>query len=201
MFINFDNGSLVMIYRNLIFFSLNDIFDKLEKDQLKNKFMKKLLCDVEVFNVFVGEVDFLDIFFIVFVRLQQVVMLGVLIEVFVFIRFLFIFLGFKGKVKFYYEIGRVIVILMFDEVFYDIVYKVKDRYDLIVGIDEFLDEVIVFLFGEWDLVIRIEFFKSFLFFDKRKNMYLGGENVQMNGDIFYDGGYGGGGYGDCEELQ
>lgn len=35
----------------------------------------------------------------------------------------------------------------------------------------------------------------------RKNMYSGGENVQMNGDTPHDGGHGGGGHGDCEELQ
>lgn len=32
-------------------------------------------------------------------------------------------------------------------------------------------------------------------------MYSGGENVQMNGDTPHDGGHGGGGHGDCEELQ
>ena len=35
----------------------------------------------------------------------------------------------------------------------------------------------------------------------RKNMYSGGENVQMNGDTPHDGGHGGGGHADCEELQ
>lgn len=32
-------------------------------------------------------------------------------------------------------------------------------------------------------------------------MYSGGENPQMNGDTPHDGGHGGGGHGDCEELQ
>mgnify|MGYP001852600175 CR=1 len=32
-------------------------------------------------------------------------------------------------------------------------------------------------------------------------MYSGGENLQMNGDTPHDGGHGGGGHGDCEELQ
>lgn len=32
-------------------------------------------------------------------------------------------------------------------------------------------------------------------------MYSGGENVQMNGDTPHDGGHGGGGHGDTEELQ
>lgn len=40
-----------------------------------------------------------------------------------------------------------------------------------------------------------------LAFLPRKNMYSGGENLQMNGDTPHDGGHGGGGHGDCEELQ
>uniref|UniRef100_A0A8B9NRA3 Anion exchange protein n=1 Tax=Accipiter nisus TaxID=211598 RepID=A0A8B9NRA3_9AVES len=103
--------------------------------------------------------------------------------------------------KSYHEIGRAIATLMSDEVFHDIAYKAKDRQDLIAGIDEFLDEVIVLPPGEWDPAIRIEPPKSLPSSDKRKNMYSGGENIQMNGDTPHDGGHGGGGHGDCEELQ
>uniref|UniRef100_A0A8I3WPW5 Anion exchange protein n=1 Tax=Callithrix jacchus TaxID=9483 RepID=A0A8I3WPW5_CALJA len=194
-------GSPAMTHRNLTSSSLNDISDKPEKDQLKNKFMKKLPRDAEASNVLVGEVDFLDTPFIAFVRLQQAVMLGALTEVPVPTRFLFILLGPKGKAKSYHEIGRAIATLMSDEVFHDIAYKAKDRHDLIAGIDEFLDEVIVLPPGEWDPAIRIEPPKSLPSSDKRKNMYSGGENVQMNGDTPHDGGHGGGGHGDCEELQ
>ncbi|KFV87679.1 Electrogenic sodium bicarbonate cotransporter 1, partial [Struthio camelus australis] len=169
--------------------------------QLKNKFMKKLPRDAEASNVLVGEVDFLESPFIAFVRLQQAVMLGALTEVPVPTRFLFILLGPKGKAKSYHEIGRAIATLMSDEVFHDIAYKAKDRQDLIAGIDEFLDEVIVLPPGEWDPAIRIEPPKSLPSSDKRKNMYSGGENLQMNGDTPHDGGHGGGGHGDCEELQ
>lgn len=35
----------------------------------------------------------------------------------------------------------------------------------------------------------------------RKNMYAGGESVQMNGDTPHDAGHGGGGHGDSPELQ
>uniref|UniRef100_A0ABI7XUS3 Anion exchange protein n=1 Tax=Felis catus TaxID=9685 RepID=A0ABI7XUS3_FELCA len=196
-------SSPAMTHRNLTSSSLNDISDKPEKDQLKNKFMKKLPRDAEASNVLVGEVDFLDTPFIAFVRLQQAVMLGALTEVPVPTRFLFILLGPKGKAKSYHEIGRAIATLMSDEVFHDIAYKAKDRQDLIAGIDEFLDEVIVLPPGEWDPAIRIEPPKSLPSSDKRKNMYSGGENVQMNGDTPHDGGHGGGGGGhaDCEELQ
>nr|XP_033817130.1 electrogenic sodium bicarbonate cotransporter 1 isoform X5 [Geotrypetes seraphini] len=201
MFSNPENGSPAMTHRNLTSSSLNDISDKPDKDQLKNKFMKKLPRDAEASNVLVGEVDFLENPFIGFVRLQQAVMLGSLTEVPVPTRFLFILLGPKGKAKSYHEIGRSIATLMSDEVFHDIAYKAKDRQDLIAGIDEFLDEVIVLPPGEWDPTIRIEPPKSLPSSDKRKNMYSGGESVQMNGDTPHDPGHGGGGHGDSEELQ
>ncbi|XP_043968771.1 solute carrier family 4 member 4a isoform X5 [Gambusia affinis] len=179
-------------HKNLASSSMNDISDKPEKDQLKNKFMKKLPRDAEASNVLVGEVDFLDAPFVAFVRLQQAVMLGALTEVPVPTRFLFILLGPKGKAKSYHEIGRAIATLMSDEVFHDIAYKAKDRQDLLAGIDEFLDEVIVLPPGEWDPTIRIEPPKSLPSSDKRKNMYAGGDS-QMNGDMPHDGGHGGGG--------
>ncbi|XP_068995209.1 solute carrier family 4 member 4a isoform X2 [Embiotoca jacksoni] len=187
-------------HRNLASSSMNDISDKPEKDQLRNKFMKKLPRDAEASNVLVGEVDFLDAPFVAFVRLQQAVMLGALTEVPVPTRFLFILLGPKGKAKSYHEIGRAIATLMSDEVFHDIAYKAKDRQDLLAGIDEFLDEVIVLPPGEWDPAIRIEPPKSLPSSDKRKNMYAGGDS-QMNGDMLHDGGHGGGGHAVGDELK
>ena len=53
------------------------------------------------------------------------------------------------------------------QVFHDVAYKAKDRHDLIAGIDEFLDEVIVLPPGEWDPAIRIEPPKSLPSSDKR----------------------------------
>ncbi|XP_038852674.1 electrogenic sodium bicarbonate cotransporter 1-like [Salvelinus namaycush] len=188
-------------HRNLASSSMNDISDKPEKDQLKNKFMKKLPRDAEASNVLVGEVDFLDAPFVAFVRLQQAVMLGALTEVPVPTRFLFILLGPKGKAKSYHEIGRAIATLMSDEVFHDIAYKAKDREDLLAGIDEFLDEVIVLPPGEWDPAIRIEPPKSVPSADKRKNMYGGGDSGQMNGNTPHDGGGGGGGHAVGDELK
>lgn len=46
--------------------------------------------------------------------------------------------------------------LCFDQLFSDVAYKARDRDDLIAGVDEFLDEVIVLPPGEWDPKIRIE---------------------------------------------
>lgn len=163
--------------------------------------MKKLPRDAEASNVLVGEVDFLDSPFVAFVRLQQAVMLGALTEVPVPTRFLFILLGPKGKAKSYHEIGRAIATLMSDEVFHEIAYKAKDRQDLLAGIDEFLDEVIVLPPGEWDPAIRIEPPKSLPSSDKRKNMYAGGDSTQMNGDTPHSGGHGGGGHAVGDELK
>ncbi|KAM3874149.1 electrogenic sodium bicarbonate cotransporter 1-like [Diretmus argenteus] len=202
LFSNQENGSPTTAHRNLTSNSLSDFSDKPEKDQLKNKFMKKLPRDAEASNVLVGEVDFLESPFVAFVRLQQAVMLGALTEVPVPTRFLFVLLGPKGKAKSYHEIGRAIATLMSDEVFHDIAYKAKDRADLLAGIEEFLDEVIVLPPGEWDPDIRIEPPKSIPSADKRKNMYTGLESPQMNGDTPHDGGHGGGGGHEVgEELQ
>uniref|UniRef100_A0A8C3AIX5 Anion exchange protein n=1 Tax=Cyclopterus lumpus TaxID=8103 RepID=A0A8C3AIX5_CYCLU len=187
-------------HRNLTSSSLNDISDKPEKDQLRNKFMKKLPRDAEASNVLVGEVDFLDSPFVAFVRLQQAVMLGALTEVPVPTRFLFILLGPKGKAKSYHEIGRAIATLMSDEVFHDIAYKAKDRQDLLAGIDEFLDEVIVLPPGEWDPAIRIEPPKSLPSSDKRSVTSVL-VCIAMNGDMPHDGGHGGGGHAAGDELQ
>ncbi|XP_047197062.1 solute carrier family 4 member 4a isoform X7 [Hippoglossus stenolepis] len=200
LFSNPENDSPTTTHRNLTSSSMNDISDKPEKEQLRNKFMKKLPRDAEASNVLVGEVDFLDSPFVAFVRLQQAVMLGALTEVPVPTRFLFILLGPKGKANSYHEIGRAIATLMSDEVFHDIAYKAKDREDLLAGIDEFLDEVIVLPPGEWDPTIRIEPPKSLPSSDKRKNMYSGGDS-QMNGDMPHDGGHGGGGHAVGEELK
>uniref|UniRef100_A0A8C1BHI6 Anion exchange protein n=1 Tax=Cyprinus carpio carpio TaxID=630221 RepID=A0A8C1BHI6_CYPCA len=124
--------------------------------QLKNKFMKKIPRDAEASNVLVGEVDFLEKPFVAFVRLSQATTLGGLTEVPVPTRFLFVLLGPLGKAKSYNEIGRAIATLMVDDLFSDVAYKARDREDLIAGIDEFLDEVIVLPPGEWDPKIRIE---------------------------------------------
>ncbi|XP_054612175.1 electrogenic sodium bicarbonate cotransporter 1-like isoform X7 [Dunckerocampus dactyliophorus] len=202
LFSSQENGSPTTAHRNLTSNSLGDFSDKPEKDQLKNKFMKKLPRDAEASNVLVGEVDFLETPFVAFVRLQHAVMLGALTEVPVPTRFLFVLLGPKGKAKSYHEIGRAIATLMSDEVFHDIAYKAKHRQDLLAGIEEFLDEVIVLPPGEWDPDIRIEPPKSLPSSDKRKNQYAGLEAPQMNGDAPHDAGQpGGGGHQIGEELQ
>ncbi|XP_062240742.1 electrogenic sodium bicarbonate cotransporter 4 [Platichthys flesus] len=175
--------------------SMNDIADTPSTDQLKNKFMKKIPRDAEASNVLVGEVDFLDKPFVAFVRLAQATTLGGLTEVPVPTRFLFVLLGPQGKAKSYNEIGRAIATLMVDDLFSDVAYKARDREDLIAGIDEFLDEVIVLPPGEWDPKIRIEPPKKVPSADKRKSVFSLNELGQMNGTAG-----GGGGQSEDEEM-
>ncbi|KAJ8263597.1 hypothetical protein COCON_G00160540 [Conger conger] len=161
--------------------SMNDIADTPSEEQLKNKFMKKIPPDAEASNVLVGEVDFLDKPFVAFVRLDQATTLGGLTEVPVPTRFLFMLLGPPGRAKSYNEIGRAIATLMVDDLFSDVAYKARDREDLIAGIDEFLNQVIVLPPGEWDPNIRIEPPKKVLSADKRKTIFSLQELGQMNG--------------------
>ncbi|XP_031755128.1 electrogenic sodium bicarbonate cotransporter 4 isoform X3 [Xenopus tropicalis] len=178
--------------------SMNDISETPSSDQLKNKFIKKIPRDAEASNVLVGEVDFLDKPFVAFVRLAQSIMLGGVTEVPVPTRFLFILLGPMGKAKSYIEIGRAIATLMVDDIFSDVAYKAKDREDLIAGIDEFLDEVIVLPPGEWDPTIRIEPPKKIPSADQRKSMFSVNEAGQMNGSAGGGAGSGGAGSEDGE---
>ncbi|XP_068460584.1 electrogenic sodium bicarbonate cotransporter 4 [Clinocottus analis] len=175
--------------------SMNDIADAPSTDQLRNKFMKKIPRDAEASNVLVGEVDFLNKPFVAFVRLAQATTLGGLTEVPVPTRFLFILLGPQGKAKSYNEIGRAIATLMVDDLFSDVAYKARDREDLIAGIDEFLDEVIVLPPGEWDPKIRIEPPKKVPTADKRKSVFSLNELGQVNGSAG-----GGGGQAEDEEM-
>uniref|UniRef100_A0A8U8BT95 Anion exchange protein n=1 Tax=Geospiza parvula TaxID=87175 RepID=A0A8U8BT95_GEOPR len=168
--------------------------------RLKNKFIKKIPKDAEASNVLVGEVEFLEKPFVAFVRLLQATMLGGVTEVPVPTRFLFILLGPAGKAKSYNEIGRAIATLMVDDLFSDVAYKARDREDLIAGIDEFLDEVIVLPPGEWDPNIRIEPPKKVPSAEKRKSVFSLNEVGQMNGAAGGAGAGGGGGGSDDGEM-
>uniref|UniRef100_A0A8B9PLJ2 Anion exchange protein n=1 Tax=Apteryx owenii TaxID=8824 RepID=A0A8B9PLJ2_APTOW len=175
-------------------------FPALSFQQLKNKFIKKIPKDAEASNVLVGEVDFLDKPFVAFVRLLQATMLGGVTEVPVPTRFLFILLGPLGKAKSYNEIGRAIATLMVDDLFSDVAYKARDREDLIAGIDEFLDEVIVLPPGEWDPTIRIEPPKKVPSAEKRKSVLSLNEAGQMNGTAGGAAASSGGGGSDDGEM-
>uniref|UniRef100_A0A8C5A7T1 Anion exchange protein n=1 Tax=Gadus morhua TaxID=8049 RepID=A0A8C5A7T1_GADMO len=153
--------------------SMNDIGDTPSSDQLKNKFMKKIPRDAEASNVLVGEVDFLDKPFVAFVRLAQATTLGGLTEVPVPTRW-------GPQPASYHPVSC--------HLFSDVAYKARDRDDLIAGIDEFLDEVIVLPPGEWDPKIRIEPPKKVTPADKRKSVLSLNELGQMNGKAGAGGG-------------
>ncbi|XP_026074883.1 electrogenic sodium bicarbonate cotransporter 4-like [Carassius auratus] len=151
--------------------------------RLKNKFMKKIPRDAEASNFLIGEVDFLEKTFVAFVRLSQAATLGGLTEVPVPTRFLFVLLSPDGKTKSYNEIGRAMATLMVDDLFSDVAYKARvDREDLIAGIDEFLDEVIVLPPGEWDPKIRIEPPKKLPSAEMRKSVFSLNELGHPNGN-------------------
>ena len=78
--------------------------------------MRKVPSGAEASNVLVGEVDYLDTEFSVFIRLEKPVLLNGLTEVAVPTRFIFIILGPKGNIHRYHEIGRSISTLMSDDV-------------------------------------------------------------------------------------
>lgn len=80
-------------------------------------FLRKIPEESEAANILVGEVDFLDYQFSIFIRLSKSAMLGDLTEVSVPTRFLFILLGPKGNIERYREMGRSMATLMSDEVY------------------------------------------------------------------------------------
>ncbi|NXO08718.1 S4A4 protein, partial [Oriolus oriolus] len=124
------------------------------KEQLQNRFKKKVLPGAEAAHVAVGEVEFLEKPFAAFIRLRHAVSLGSLAEVSLPSRFLFILLG-PRKVKAYHEVGRAMATLLTDELFQRVARQAEHRDDLIAGIEAFLDELIVLPPGKWDPSARI----------------------------------------------
>ncbi|XP_065312733.1 electroneutral sodium bicarbonate exchanger 1-like isoform X3 [Gordionus sp. m RMFG-2023] len=144
----------------------HNLMDKLESSDNGSKkislavgnwhFMKKLPENVEAAHVLIGEAPFLQNPIITFVRLRDAVYLADATEVPIPSRFIFLLIGPIGYVDRYHEIGRCLATLMSDEVFHDVAYKAKNIQDILAGVDEFLDQVIVLPPGEWDPTIRIQ---------------------------------------------
>ncbi|XP_038006616.1 anion exchange protein 4 isoform X2 [Motacilla alba alba] len=124
------------------------------KEQLRNRFKKKVPPGAEAAHVAVGEVEFLEKPFIAFIRLRHGVSLGSLAEVSLPSRFLFILLG-PPKVKAYQEVGRAMATLLTDELFQRVARQAEHREDLMAGIEAFLDELVVLPPGKWDPGARI----------------------------------------------
>ncbi|NXU91139.1 S4A4 protein, partial [Xiphorhynchus elegans] len=124
------------------------------KEQMRNRFRKKVPPGAEAAHVAVGEVEFLEKPFTAFIRLRHGVSLGSLAEVALPSRFLFILLG-PPKVKVYHEVGRAMATLLMDELFQRVAWQADHRQDLITGMEMFLDELIVLPPGKWDPSARI----------------------------------------------
>nr|XP_056718877.1 anion exchange protein 4 [Euleptes europaea] len=153
------------------------------KEQLKNRFKKKIPAGTEVANILVGEASFLERPFIAFVRLQDSAFLGGLTEVAFPSRFLFILLGPRVKVKAYHEIGRAAATLLTDELFQRVARKAQGPEDLIAGIDEFLDELTILPPGKWDPTTRIAPPKCLPSPQKRISMHFREWSPHSNGNV------------------
>ncbi|XP_009584720.1 PREDICTED: electrogenic sodium bicarbonate cotransporter 1-like, partial [Fulmarus glacialis] len=125
------------------------------KEQLRNRFKKKVPPGAEAAHVAVGEVEFLEKPFTAFIRLRRGVALGSLAEVALPSRFLFILLGPRAEVKAYHEVGRAMATLLTDELFQRVARQAEHREDLIAGMEAFLDELTVLPPGKWDPSARI----------------------------------------------
>ncbi|NXQ84909.1 S4A4 protein, partial [Nyctibius grandis] len=125
------------------------------KEQLRNRFKKKVPPGAEAAHVAVGEVEFLEKPFTAFIRLRRGVALGSLAEVALPSRFLFFLLGPQAKVKAYHEVGRAMATLLTDELFQRVARQAKHQEDLIAGMEVFLDELTVLPPRKWDPTARI----------------------------------------------
>ncbi|NWU86821.1 S4A4 protein, partial [Onychorhynchus coronatus] len=152
------------------------------KEQLRNRFRKKVPLGAEAAHVAVGEVEFLEKPFTAFIRLKHGVSLGSLAEVALPSRFLFILLG-PAKVKTYHEIGRAMATLLMDELFQRVARQAEHREDLVTGLEMFLDELIVLPPGKWDPSARIPLLSSLPSPCRRTAVELPDQQPHGNGDM------------------
>ncbi|XP_009869816.1 PREDICTED: electrogenic sodium bicarbonate cotransporter 1-like, partial [Apaloderma vittatum] len=103
------------------------------KEQLRNRFQKKVPPGAEAAHIATGEVEFLEKPFVAFIRLKQGVVLGSLAEVALPSRFLFILLGPRAKEKAYHEVGSAMATLLTDELFQRVARQAEHQEDLIGG--------------------------------------------------------------------
>ncbi|NWU89674.1 S4A4 protein, partial [Upupa epops] len=125
------------------------------KEQLRNRFQKKVPPGAESAHIAIGEVEFLEKPFAAFIRLKRGMPLGSLAEVALPSRFVFILLGPRSKVKAYHEVGRAMATLLADEIFQRVARHAEHREDLITGIEAFLNEMTVLPPRKWDPSARI----------------------------------------------
>lgn len=122
-----------------------------EEDDISHRslILDKLPENTEATAVLVGPLQSLDHSILVFVRLKKACYLGNLLEVHLPVRFLFLLLGPVNSTLNYHEIGRAISTLMSNETFHDAVYQFQSQNDFTIALDNFLDESVVVLPGQW----------------------------------------------------
>ncbi|KAM9373567.1 anion exchange protein 4 [Phaethornis superciliosus] len=153
------------------------------KEQLRNRFKKKILPGTEAAHIAIGEVEFLEKPFTAFIRLRRGVVLGSLAEVCLPSRFLFILLGPQTKVKAYHEVGRAMAMLLMDELFQGVARGAEHQEDLVAGMEAFLDEVTVLPPGKWDPSVRIPPPSCLLSRHRRTTMHPPAQQPEGQGDV------------------
>ncbi|NXJ81133.1 S4A4 protein, partial [Trogon melanurus] len=153
------------------------------KEQLRNRFQKKVPPGAEAAHIATGEVEFLEKPFAAFIRLKRGVVLGSLAEVTLPSRFLFILLGPQAKEKAYHEVGRAMATLLTDELFQRVARQAEHQEDLIGGMEAFLDELTVLPPGKWDPSTRIPPPSCLLSLHRRTAVHPPGQQSHGNGDM------------------
>ncbi|XP_035988817.1 anion exchange protein 2a isoform X2 [Fundulus heteroclitus] len=103
------------------------------------KLMEKIPERAEATVILVGSVGFLDQPSVVFVRLQEAVLLDSVLEVSIPVRFLFLLLVPPSSNMDYQQMGRSIATLMSDKHFHEAAHKAENQQDLVTAINRFLD--------------------------------------------------------------
>ncbi|XP_069445936.1 anion exchange protein 4 isoform X1 [Ovis canadensis] len=125
------------------------------KEQHQNPRRQKFPAGAEAGAVLAGQLGFLEQPLGVFVRLQDPVVLGPLIEVPLPSRFFCLLLGPPTLGRGYHEMGRAMAILLSDLQFQWRVRRASSLHDLLAALDAFLEEVTVLPPGRWDPTARI----------------------------------------------
>uniref|UniRef100_A0AC11CAU6 Solute carrier family 4 member 9 n=1 Tax=Ovis aries TaxID=9940 RepID=A0AC11CAU6_SHEEP len=125
------------------------------KEQHQNPRRQKFPAGAEAGAVLAGQLGFLEQPLGVFVRLQDPVVLGPLIEVPLPSRFFCLLLGPPTLGRGYHEMGRAVAILLSDLQFQWRVRRASSLHDLLAALDAFLEEVTVLPPGRWDPTARI----------------------------------------------
>lgn len=132
--------------------------DRLKPYKPNKKFSKKVPKNSEVANILIGHLDFLREPIAMFIRLAKAARLSDLSEISIPTRFIFIILMPTKQYSTWEleEMGRAVGTVMTDKVFSEVAYAASTKQDLLVGIDEFIDDVTVLPPSIWDPSTRLE---------------------------------------------